>query len=304
MIKRIVEVANPAYLHVRRKQMIVERDGEQIGSVPIEDMGVLIIDHPQVTHSQRLLQELAENQTVVVFSDQKHLPSAVLLPLSGHSLHTRILREQIALSEPTRKRLWQVIVKAKIGAQNNVLARLHQPEEALAVLAENVRSGDPDNCEGQAARIYWRRLFGETFRRDPLLPGINALLNYGYAIIRAAVARSIVGAGLHPALGLHHHNQYDSLCLADDLVEPIRPLVDITVFRYAQSPHHDLEVNSTSKPELLKLLTCSLQVKNQALPITAALPRYTASLREVITRERQKLLVPVLLLDPPGEEVQ
>ena len=178
--------------------------------MPVEDLGILILDHPAITHTQPLLTACLENNVVVILCDIKHLPTGILIPLEGHSLQGKTFISQTQLSEPTRKRLWQTIIQSKIRAQAQTLIGAVGDNGSLSPLGAKVRSGDPDNIEAQAARLYWRKLFGEDFRRDRNMLGTNALLNYGYAIMRAAVARAIVGAGLHPSLGLHHHNQFDS----------------------------------------------------------------------------------------------
>ncbi len=200
--------------------MAIERDGQRVGQVPIEDLGILILNHSGAVVTQGLLDACSENNAVVVCCDGKRLPSSILLPLSGHSVHAETLRAQVAMTLPRRKRLWQQIVRSKITAQARLLG---EPGKRIADLAPLVRSGDPDNIEARAARAYWPLLFGPSFRRNRTGAGVNSLLNYGYAVLRAVVARAICAAGLHPSVELHHHNRYDSLCLASDLMEPLRP---------------------------------------------------------------------------------
>jgi CRISPR-associated protein Cas1 len=259
-----------------------------------EDLGVLILDHPAISFTQAALVTCWEAHVVVVICDGKHLPSAILLPMQSHSLHSKILQQQIAVTEPTRKRLWRQIVRAKIDAQANVLKSLTENDAPLLQFARRVRSGDPKNFEAQAARIYWRRLFGEDFRRDQNGDGINTLLNYGYAILRAAVARALSGAGLHPALGLHHRNQYNSFCLADDVMEPMRPLVDIRVHELWKEFGEDLDVTRETKARLLDVMNWPLIYGDSKFPTLIALRYYAASLRRVLAGEDRDLTVPRL----------
>lgn len=285
-MKRIVAIEQPARLSFRHRQLVIEGREDSPLQVPLEDLGVLVIDHAAVIHTQPLLVACTEANVVVVFCDGKHQPCAILTPLSGSTLHTRTLALQAALSKPARGRLWRMMIQSKITAQARVLKMVTGSDEPLKSYAGRVRNGDPDNVEAQAARLYWKRLFGPQFRRDPNADGINGFLNYGYAILRAAVARSIVGAGLHPSLGFHHHNQYDSLCLADDMMEPLRPHVDRKV--YMLSLDHEgasLVLDSASKRVMLELLTTVGKVGAQQLPLIECLHRYAASVRRVISLE-------------------
>jgi CRISPR-associated protein Cas1 len=205
-------------------------------TIPFADIAVLVTSHPQISFTQAVLAGLAAAGGTFIVSNEKHLPAAMLLPLSTHSTQTERFARQAAVSLPTRKRAWQQIVQAKLRAQARLLEETTGADQGLRQMAARVRSGDPDNLEAQAARIYWQALFGkdasaEPFRRDPEGEGINAHLNYGYAVLRAIVARALCASGLHPSLGVHHHNRYDTFCLADDLMEPFRPLVDRVVAR-------------------------------------------------------------------------
>lgn len=292
MIKRIVEVATHAHLSLRDNQLIVEPVGAQETQVPIEDLGVLILDHHSITHTQQLLCACWRNNVVVIVCDERHLPGALLLPLEGHSVQSRIIASQIAAAEPVKKRLWQAIVRAKIRGQARVLESLAGDPGPLPAYIEKVRSGDPDNIEAQAARVYWQRLFGEGFRRQQESDGINALLNYGYAIIRASVARATVAAGLHPSLGLHHHNQYDALCLADDLVEPLRPLVDLRVWEIC-GRRNDPNLDREAKRSLLDILSWNVAINRQRLPLMIAMHNYAASVRDALRGGGKSIAIPV-----------
>jgi len=274
--------------------MIIEQEGKQVGTVPVEDLGVLIIDHPQTTHSQGLLRACWQNNVAVIFSDEKHLPGAILTPLSGHTLHSKTISMQVNVKLPLKKRIWQKIIQAKIRSQAEVLKTIKGKNYSLTAYSRRVRTGDPENVEGQAARIYWKKLFGEKFFRNPELPGVNGLLNYGYAIIRAVVARAVVGAGLHPTLGVHHHSQYDPLCLVDDLMEPLRPLADMKVFRIQQRLGEKTDVNKETRAEMLEILAASFVIHDQPLPVFPALNHYAASVRKVMADEQKKIEIPVL----------
>jgi len=212
----------------------------QTQTIPFADIAVLVTSHPQISFTQAVLAGLAAAGGMFIVSNEKHLPAAMLLPLSTHSTQTERFARQAAVSLPARKRAWQQIVQAKLRAQARLLEETTGADQGLRQMATRVRSADPDNLEAQAARIYWPALFGkdvsgEPFRRDPEGEGINVHLNYGYAVLRAIVARALCASGLHPSLGVHHHNRYDTFCLADDLMEPFRPLVDRVVGRLHRS---------------------------------------------------------------------
>jgi CRISPR-associated protein Cas1 len=270
MIKRIIDISEATYLHVQHQQLLLDRNGATIAQLPIEDLGVVILQHPAIVITQAVIIACQKNNVVLVFCDERHLPYSVLLPISdGNTLHSKILHQQMNTSLATKKRLWQQVVKQKITEQMHTLKNLDKPYKPLERLADNVKTGDPDNLEAQAAQHYWRLLFGNDFRRDVELDGINNLLNYGYAIMRAMVARAIVGSGLHPAIGLHHHNQYNGLCLADDLIEPFRPWVDYRVYQLAQN-NPQLQVNKDAKIPLLSLLSETVMYEQQAMPLMVA----------------------------------
>ncbi len=292
VIKRIVEVSSQAHLRLRDNQLIIERS--ETVQVPIEDLGILILDHHSITHTQQLLCACWQNNVAVVVCDERHLPGALLLPLEGHSIQSRIIANQINVGEPAKKRIWQNIVRAKIRGQARVLDSIVGDSAPLLAYVDKVKSGDPDNIEAQVARIYWQRLFGPDFRRQQGHSGINILLNYGYAIVRAAVARALVGAGLHPSIGVHHHNQYDALCLADDLVEPLRPLVDLRVYelRGNKNEEEEVELSRETKRGLLDILTWNVSVNGQTLPLMVAMHNYAASVRDALCGETKSIAIP------------
>lgn len=283
MIKRVVDISEPAYLHLQHRQLFIDKHGDTVAQVPVEDLGVLILQHPAIVITQALVLACQQNNVAVVFCDELHLPYSLLLPLTeANSLHSKIIREQMAVTEPTRKRLWQLIVRHKISMQSKVLRCLGKNAVALERLVTNVQSGDRENLEAQAAQKYWRLLFGDAFRRDADAEGINSLLNYGYAIIRALVARAVVGSGLHPALGLKHSNQYNGLCLADDLMEPFRPWVDLIVYRLAQECE-TLEVDRHTKQPLLNLLSEPVGWNQQTMPLMVACHYLLADFRRALS---------------------
>lgn len=296
MIKRIVEISTPAYCSCKDSQMVIERAGSETASIPIEDVGILILDHPQITCTQALMSSCAGNNTAVLVCDKRHLPGGLLLPFDGNSLHSKTISLQIRISAPARKRLWQEIIRAKILAQAKTLRQATGDSGPLARIAERVRSGDPDNKEAHASRIYWQRLFGKSFRRDPDGSGINTLLNYGYAVARASVARAIVATGLHPSLGLHHCNQYNTFCLADDLLEPIRPAIDMKVYGLAsRAPLFEPELTQENKKALLDILCEGSSINGRKLPLMTALHHYAASVRKVICAEAKEAEIPATL---------
>jgi CRISPR-associated protein Cas1 len=299
MIKRTIEISQePAHLTVRLNQLILQRDGQTVGSVPCEDLGIVISDHPRTTYSHAALATLAESDAVLVVCGRDHLPAAVLLPMSDHSQIVWRVQDQISVGRPRKKQLWKQIVKAKIRAQAENLSPDLPEHRLLLNLARDVRSGDPDNLEAQAARFYWRAwLIGgpsngaEVFRRDPDGARPNGLLNYGYAVLRAAVARAVVAAGLLPVFGLKHSNRSNAFCLADDLLEPLRPMVDDRVRTLYWEGRDNLD--QRTKGELLDLLTREVRTGEQTGPLFVALHRFVASLVRCFRDEQRELEIPV-----------
>ncbi len=293
MIKRIVDISEQAYLHVKHQQLLIDKNNETVGQVPIEDLGVLILQHPAIVITQQTIIACQKNKVVIVFCDNKHLPYSIILPIAeGHTLHNKILKQQIAITEPTRKRLWKQIVEQKITQQAITLKLLNKDSTRLDYLSKQVKPGDESNAEAVAAQAYWKNLFGKEFRRNVDMEGINSLLNYGYAIIRAMIARGVCGAGLHPSLGLFHQNQYNALCLADDLMEPFRPWIDSIV--YQLSTENSLEVNQKNKKPFLELLSASVQFNNKSMPFMVSIPLLMAELKRCYTKEAKTLFYPIL----------
>lgn len=294
MIKRIIDISEPAYLHLKNQQLLIDKNGETVGSVPIEDLGVVILENPQIVITQMVIIACQKNNVALVFCDNRHLPYSLLLPVSdANTLHNKILRQQIEMTLPTKKRLWQQIVIQKIQQQSKTLERAGKNIQQLHKLAKKVKSGDPENIEAQAAKRYWNLLFGDDFRRNIDEPGINSLLNYGYSIVRAMIARAIVGSGLHPALGIFHKNQYNGLCLADDLMEPFRPWVDWLVFNYVmKNSDEDIEINQQTKTLFLSLPNDSVQYEKNKMPLMVACHYLLADFKRAFNERRFKLNYP------------
>jgi len=291
MIKRIIDISDRAYIHLKNQQLLIDKQGETIGRIPIEDLGVLILQHPAIVLTQQVIIHCQMNKAVIIFCDNKHLPYSIILPIAeSHTLHNKILKQQVAVTEPIRKRLWQQIVQKKITEQAKALTFLGKGSLRMDRLVSQVKTGDSSNCEAIAAKIYWPTLFGKDFRRNVDMEGINSLLNYGYSIIRATVARSICGAGLHPTLGLFHKNQYNALCLADDLMEPFRPWVDLLVYQLVQQ--NQLEVNQHTKQQLLGMLSMPVQYGNKKMELMLSMHHLMANLKRCYTKEDKKIIYP------------
>lgn len=292
---RIVDIATDGlHLSAHRGFLIVSLDRAEQGRVALDDVHALIIHAHGVTWTTNLVVSLAERGAIMVLCGSNHAPVAVMTPIDGHHAQGGRMRAQWNSREPLRKQLWRNIVIAKINMQASLLASLGAPEaDALAFLAKRVRSGDPDNLEAQAARRYWPVLMGADFRRDRDADGANALLNYGYAVMRATVARAVIGAGLHPSIGLHHKSGVNSFALADDLVEPFRPLVDAVVRRMAGEGVD--AVTPDSKKPLAHLISADLRLDDAFSPVSVAAQRLAGSLAKSFESGKPELS----LFDPP-----
>lgn len=291
MIGRIIEVASDGrYLHAERGFMIIKQGDAEQARVPIDDIGAVIGNAHGLTWSNELLVRLAERGAPLVLVNRQHRPIALLLSLEGNHRQGLRLVRQAEITQPTRKRLWKRLVEAKLLAQARTLEAFGATGQPLRRLATGVRSGDPENREAQGARAYWPLLLGKDFRRDPDQEGANALLNYGYTVLRAAVARSIVAVGLHPTLGLMHRNEFNSAALADDLMEPFRPLIDATVRGLLNSGNQ--EVDHSAKRILALALYRSIRTDAGESPIATAIERLALSLAQIIEGEREHLELP------------
>lgn len=308
MIKKTICFSNPAYLSLRNAQLVIKlpevekaenltEDFKKSAEVtrPIEDIGVVVLDHRQVTITQGALEALLENNCAVITCDSSHLPVGLLLPLVGNTTQNERFREQLDASLPLRKQLWQQTMQYKIRNQAAVLTLCSNAEtKCMQVWANDVRSGDPDNLEARAAVYYWRSLFGQIpgFIRDRDGVAPNNLLNYGYAILRAVVARSLVASGLLPTLGIHHHNRYNAYCLADDIMEPYRPFVDLLVYNITEQYGVDVELSKDIKAELLSIPTLDVVIGGKRSPLMVATAQTTASLYKCYSGELRKIAYP------------
>lgn len=299
MIKRTFLLSKPYYLSTRDQQLVItdKTTGEVIANEPIEDIGYVLIDHPQISVGSALMQRFAANNVAVVICDDKHHPTSMMLHLDTHYIQAERFREQIAATEPLKKQLWAQTIKSKILNQARCLESIGRKTMALKNFASRVKSGDTANMEGQASRVYWRALFGDDFRRDREGEMPNAALNYGYAIIRAAVARALVGAGLLPILGIHHHNKYNSFALADDIMEPYRPFVDRLVCAQIESFIEFVEITKESKAQFLSLLSSDTFMNDERSPMMIAMQTTAYSLAKCFGGESKKLSYPELIVE-------
>jgi CRISP-associated protein Cas1 len=311
MIRRTLYFGNPAYLSLGNAQLVIKlpqveknetlSEGfkqQAITTIPIEDIGIVLLDHLQITISHGLLDALMQHNVAVVTCNSTHHPSGLLLTLSGHTLQSERYRHQLDATEPLKKQLWAQTINQKIYNQYLHLKQRGLKADYLVPLYKNVKSGDADNAEGIAAAYYWKTLspalkhHHAEFRRWREGPAPNNLLNYGYAILRATMARSIVAAGLLPTLGIHHHNRYNAYCLADDLMEPFRPLVDQTVCDLLQELDENMELTKDAKIKLLKIPVMDTLVADEKSPLMVATQRTAVSLVKCYEGTSKKLVYP------------
>lgn len=306
MIKRTLYFGNPAYLSLKMKQMVVripqKDDGDlpseedMVRTVPIEDLGVIILDNKQITITQGLIDALLENNCALITCDSRRMPVGLMLPLAGNTIQNERFRSQLDSSLPLRKQLWQQTIEAKIRNQAAVLRYVTgQEHKNMLKWSDSVRSGDADNMEARAAVYYWKTIFPNDpcFIRDREDEGANALLNYGYAILRAVVARALVGAGLLPTLGIHHHNRYNAYCLADDIMEPYRPYVDKLVVEMLEDGAED-KLNATNKVKLLNIPVIEVKINEKRSPLMIAVSQTLSSLVKCFRGDCRKLIYPDL----------
>jgi CRISPR-associated protein Cas1 len=296
MIKRTLFFTKPAYLRTKNEQLVVSfPDTEQAErSVPLEDIGAVVLEHQQITVSNALLNKLSQQKAAVISCNAAHLPTGLLLPMEGHTEYSDRVKLQIEASKPLKKNLWAQTVSAKILNQAALLKERGKAHERLLYLAKKVQSGDAGNCEAQAAAFYWQHLFDVAgFSRQPAGMAPNNLLNYGYAIIRAMVARAIISSGLLPVLGIWHRNKYNAYCLADDLMEPYRPYVDMAVCHIVEQEEAYDTLTTALKSELLQLLAVDVTLEGKVSPLMVAVSRTTNSLYECFAGISRKILYPV-----------
>ncbi len=309
MIKRTLYFGNPAYLSKKDEQLVVRFPEvaknnelpelfkkESVAVIPIEDIGVVMLDNQQITITEGLMEALLANNVSIITCDKSHHPTGMMLNLSGNSLQTVRFREQINAGEPLKKQLWQQTVKAKIINQSALLKKKGVETGNMSRWAAGVKSGDPDNLEARAAAYYWKNIFPGIpgFRREREGMPPNNLLNYTYAILRAIIARSLAGSGLLPTLGIHHRNQYNAYCLADDIMEPYRPFADTLVSEIVENGEDITVLNPAVKKELLSITTVDALFERERSPLMVAAQRTTASLAKCFEGKSKKLVYPRL----------
>jgi len=303
MSGRIVEIAQDGrHLAVDRGFMTVNADGAEIGRVPLDDIGMVIVNAHGITYSNNLVVKLAERGAGVVVCGANHNPVAWLWPVVGHHDQATRLRAQLEAPRPLIKRLWQTLVKAKVRQQGAALTAMGKPGAGFELMAARVNSGDPDNMEAQAARRYWPLLLGEDFRRDRASGGVNGLLNYGYTVLRSATARAVCAAGLHPSIGLQHKS--GDMCLVDDLMEPFRPMVDLVVARLIAAGATD--VSRDTKKVLADVASLDMRTDKGRTPIYLCLERLAASLGKSYENGKPALDLPLepLPLELPAVPIE
>lgn len=313
MIKKTLYFGNPAYLSLRMGQMViklpeVETDSNLPDQIkkqaeitkPIEDIGVVVLDNRRITITQGLLESLLETNCAVITCDSHSLPVGLMLPFYGNSTQNERFRDQLDASQPLKKQLWQQTIKMKISNQAAVLATCTgKNSPTMLRWVDDVRSGDPDNVEGHAAAYYWKNLFAgidglEDFTRSREGEAPNNLLNYGYAILRAIVARALVSSGMLPTFGIHHHNRYNAYCLADDIMEPYRPYVDELVYSIVKDKGiNNLDLSKEVKAQLLSIPTLDVVIGGKRSPLMVAVTQTTASLYKCFTGELRRIAYPV-----------
>ncbi len=308
MIKKTLYFGNPAYLSLQNNQLViklpeVERNAslpdsfkkQTVVTKPIEDIGLVVLDNNQITITSGVLEALLENNCSIITCDSKSMPVGLMLPLYGNTVQNERFREQLSASLPLKKQLWQQTIKAKIESQSAVLINcLGEESRCMKVWADDVKSGDSENLEARAAAYYWKTLFADIdgFTRDREGISPNNLLNYGYAVLRAIIARALVSSGLLPTLGIHHHNRYNAYCLADDIMEPYRPYVDELVFGLVQQYGKNLELTRDIKAKLLTIPTLDVIISGKRSPLMIAASQTTASLYKCFSGELRRIVYP------------
>lgn len=294
MLKRTIYIGSPTYLKLKDNQLKIEEPltKEVKGSVPIEDLGFLVLDHYQITISHQLIVMLQQNNVVIISCDESHLPLGLMLPMNGHVEHSERLRNQINCSEPLRKQLWKQTVEAKIYQQKEVLKKSKLPFEPMITYMNDVKSGDSTNMEGIAAQHYWKYLFDD-FTRERKGDAPNNFLNFGYAILRSMVARALVSSGLNPTIGIFHKNKYNAYCLADDIMEPYRSYVDLLVVDWLEQTDSYV-LDKSAKAHLLQLATYDVYINGLQRPLITALSITTSSLCKCFMGENRVIHYPMI----------
>ncbi len=308
MIKKTLYFGNPAYLSMNKAQLVIQIPEVQANdtltpefkkmnerTIPIEDIGMVVLDHKRITITSGAIECLLENNCALITCDSRSMPTGLMLPLEGNTLQSERFRHQIDSSLPLKKQLWQQTVKYKIMNQENVLSMYGRTNtQCMKVWWSEVKSGDTENVEAKAAAYYWKYIFPDipNFTRGRELAPPNNLLNYGYAILRAVIARALVGSGLIPTLGIHHHNRYNAYCLADDIMEPYRPFVDELVIQIMKNVNDYSELTRELKAMLLKIPVLDVQIEGKRYPLMIAAGITTASLAKCFSGESRQIKYP------------
>lgn len=297
MLYRSIYIGNPAHLKLKDEQMkvICPETKLEKGSIPVEDIGLVMLDHFQITVSHQLIQKLMGNNVVLISCDALHLPHGIMLPLNGHSEHSERIKYQIEASEPLKKNLWKQVIESKIENQTEVLKQRGCFFEPMLQYKKEIKSGDTTNMEGIAAQHYWKHLISTDFLRERFGQSPNLFFNFGYTVLRSIVARAVVETGLLPVLGIFHRNKYNAYCLADDLMEPYRPWVDRIVMQWIDNHPQDEELNKEFKAFMLNIATADVQIENKTRPLIVAVKTTIVSLYKCYTGEKRQLSLPEML---------
>ena len=297
MITRSIYIGNPAYLKLKDEQLYImePETGQMKGKVPVEDLGLLMLDHWQITVSHQLIQKMMGNNVVVISCDAHHLPHGIMLPLHGHTEFSDRIKDQMEASEPLKKQLWKQTIECKIDNQKEVLRRLGNYYEPMIDYRNNVKSGDLTNMEGIAAQHYWKYLISLDFLRQRFGDSPNQFFNFGYSVLRSIVARAIVETGLLPVLGIFHKNKYNPYCLADDMMEPYRPFVDWLVMDWLTRNPDTEELTKEFKAHILQIATKDVKIDGKTRPLMVAVKTTVSSLYKCYTGEKRQVSFPEFL---------
>ena len=296
MLYRSIYIGNPAYLKLKDKQLKVTdpETKEEKGSIPIEDIGLLMLDHYQITLSHQLIQELMKNNVILISCDERHLPLAGMLPFSGNTLFSERVKIQMEVSEPLKKQLWKQTIEGKILNQLKVLEQLGKYTSHMYEYLKQVKSGDTTNMEGIAAQHYWKHLIDSDFLRDRFGDGPNPFFNFGYGVLLSIIARALVDTGLLLVLGIFHRNKYNPYCLASDIMEPYRPIVDLLVMKWLQLHPEKQNLDKESKAFLLQIATQDVTIEKLVRPLMVGVKMTASSLLKCYTGEKRQISYPEL----------
>ncbi len=292
MLKKTILLENKTSISTKNSQLVIKTDLRE-STIPIEDIGFIVLDHYEIFISIPAMNFLIENNTAVIICNASHLPNGMFLNLNSHHIQQEIFKNQIDASLPLKKKLWQQTVVEKIKNQGILLEKITHTKNNFEFIAGKVLSGDATNMEGVAANQYWKRFFEIQFKRERYGAYPNNFLNYGYALLRAATARALSGSGLLNTLGIHHKSKYNAFALADDIMEPFRPMVDEKVYELMQN-YEEQELNTKLKAELLQILTQTVYFENEKSPLMVALQKTASSVQQCFTGERTKIKYPKL----------